>query len=42
MVFSFFNSNSSSDLPSMSFYDLSIKSIDGNKIDFKSFKGKMY
>ena len=24
----------------MSFYDLSIKSIDGNKIDFKSFKGK--
>ena len=40
MVFSFFNSNSSSELPSMTFYDLSIKSIDGNKIDFKSFKGK--
>ena len=40
MVFSFFNTSSSSDLTSFSFYDLSIKSIDGEKIDFKSFKGK--
>ena len=40
IMFSFFSFSSSSTNSTSSFYDLTINSIDGDVIDFSSFKGK--
>ena len=40
IMFSFFSFTSSTNSNNTSFYDLTINSIDGDVIDFSSFKGK--